>query len=372
MRFQANILTGVALVSILLACERPSVGANETVRDERVSQLRGRLAAAAAGGASGALRISYRGEVLFEGGYGSASCTADEPVTPVHVFMIGSITKEFTRVLGFVLEEDGVLSFDDTVADYVPGFRGPIGNVTLRQLLDHTGGLPDLIDERGQAVPYSVEYDYLPVTRDELIARANLAELISEPGQDEAYSNLGYQLLAAIYELATGENYVDLLRRHVYEPARMADTDFWFVDEARRTYADGCRTNGAHWGNPVDDAMWDESGPSWNLLGAGGLLSTVGSLAKFLEGIGAGVYFDTPEQAEKFKAQRMVFSKSRQQRVMGPAGSNGVFNAVAYWADDDRFSVVLLTNRADHPAEGGLFREIVGLFPPDSFVESEK
>ena len=52
---------------------------------------------------------------------------------------------------------------------------------------------------------------------------------------------------------------------------------------------------------------------------------------------------------------------------MGPAGSNGIFNAVAFWTDSDRFAVILMTNRADHAAEGGLVQDIVGFFPPAVF-----
>ena len=78
-------------------------------------------------------------------------------------------------------------------------------------------------------------------------------------------------------------------------------SDFWFEDAADRDFADGCRSGGEHWGNPIDDRMWGETGPSWNLIGAGGLLSTAASLGKFFEGIGANVYFESSEQAEKYK-----------------------------------------------------------------------
>ena len=348
------------------------VFASEVESDARIQAVSDRLAQAAGDGASGVLRISLGGTVLLEQGFGSASCEDDETVTPAHVFMIGSITKEFTRVLGFVLEEKQILSLDDTVSEILPDFRGPIGRVTMRQLLDHTGGLPDLIDRDGNPVPYTVEYDYEPVSRDELISRAERAELISEPGDNEQYSNLGYQLLAAIYEVAAGATYPDLLRRHVYAPAEMQDTDFWFSDPQGRAFADGCRTGGERWGNPIDDKMWGERGPSWNLIGAGGLLSTAESLGRFFEGIGNGVYFDDPEQLERYKSSRMAFSERRQQRIMGPGGSNGIFNAVGFWTDGDRFNVILMTNRADHLAEGGLIQDIVGSFPPDSFTLDSK
>lgn len=337
-----------------------------------VRKVSERLDSAADEGASGILRIKYRDTLLVESGFGSASCSAVEDVTPNHVFMIGSITKEFTRVLGFVLEEKGVFSLDDTVSEVLPNFTGAIGKVTLRQLMDHTGGLPDLVDGSGRPVAYTVEYDYEPVSRDNLIARAGLAELVTEPGESEHYSNLGYQLLAAIYELATDKAYPDLLRRYVYGPAKMNDTDFWFSDSSQRVFADGCRAKDRHWGNPIDDKMWNESGPSWNLMGAGGLLSTAESLGLFFEGIGDGVYFEDPAQLEKYKVSRMVNSRSRQQRVMGPAGSNGIFDAVAFWADDDRFSVILMTNRADHAAEAGLIQDILALFPAAIFASEER
>jgi CubicO group peptidase (beta-lactamase class C family) len=360
-------LLRLCAVVLLVSCAGVVSDTSTADTDVRIQNVSDRLAQAASDGASGVVRIALGNEVLIESGFGSASCTEDEPVTPDHVFMIGSITKEFTRVLGFVLEEQGFLSLGDSVASRLTGFRGPIGRVTLRQLLDHNGGLPDIIDQHGQPIPYSVEYDYEPVSRDELIERAEMAELIREPGQDKQYSNLGYQLLAAIYEIAADEAYPELLRHYIYGPAKMKDTGFWFADEKERRFADGCRIGNERWGNPAEDAMWGEAGPSWNLIGAGGLLSTADSLGRFFEGIGSGVYFETPEQAEKYKSSRMTFSRSRQQLVMGPAGSNGIFNAVAFWADGDRFSVILMTNRADHSGENGLIQDILRAFPADSF-----
>ncbi len=286
--------------------------------------------------------------------------------------MIGSITKELTQVLGYALEENGYLSFDGTVSDYIPGFRGEIGAVEIGQLIRHTGGLPDLINEFGQPVPYSVDYDYVPVSRDELLERAELAKLIFEPDTREEYSNLGYQLLAAVYETVTGQTYEDLLQQHIFEPAGMTDTGFWFSDNTKRPFADGCRDRDLHWGNPIDDAMWDSAGPSWNLKGAGGLLSTAESLGLFFDGIGDGVYFQSAAQSERYKDDRMVYSDSRGQRVMAPAGSNGIFDAVAFWADRSRFNVILMTNRANHKAEDQLFRDVLEMLPSGYLAASEQ
>lgn len=359
----------ILLVAMVLAgCGDASAPPEDPAAAELRQLMQERLTAAAGDGASGVLLITHRGRMVVSSGFGYATCNSDIPVSSRHVFMIGSITKELTQLLGYVLEEKGVISFDDTVADFFPGFAGPIGAVTLRQLIDHTGGLPDLIDENGQPVDYTVEYDYERVSRNELISRAEQAALIAPPGTEQSYSNLGYQLLAAIYEVATGDTYPELLRRHIYRAAGMTGTDFWFADADQRLFAEGCRGGGERWGNPVTDSMWGPAGPSWNLIGAGGLLSTAESLGKFFEGIGNGVYFDDPARAESYKQDRMVYSERRQQLVMGAAGSNGIFNAVGIWGDKDRFNLVMITNRADHQAESGMLREIMDLIPPEYFA----
>lgn len=356
-------LSGVSLgmVFILLA---GWVQADEAT-DQRLQideqRILARLAEASAAGGSGILHITYGGEIVLESGFGSANCESEENIGGDHLFMIGSITKELTRVLGFVLEEQGFLSLEDTVADWIPGFTGPIGAVKLIDIINHAGGLPDLIDRVGQPVAYRVAYDYRPTTREQLIDSANLAALIFKPGTKEEYSNLGYQLLAAVYEYSAGTAYAELLDKFIYQPAHMQDTGYWFADIGARHFANGCDINGAHWGNPIEDRMWPAAGPSWNLLGAGGLLSTAASLAKFFEGIGTGVYFEDPETAGKYKQSRLKFSLRWQQPVMGPGGSNGIFNAVSFWADDDRLSVTLMTNRASYPAEGGLIRDVLAL-----------
>lgn len=370
-RITEIVICGLTAISLVACAAVPET--DDSISDESiVAQLAERLAAAEKGGASGILRVTHDGEVMFESGFGSATCNIFEEMTPSHVFMIGSITKELTRVLAFVLEERGFLSFDNTVNDYLPGFSGDIGRVTIRQLLHHTGGLPDLINASGQPVEYTVEYDYIPVNRDELLNRAEFASLLFEPDEREEYSNLGFQLLAAIYEVVTGEDFQALLQRYVFEPAGMSDIGFWFNDLADLQFVNGCQSGDIHWGNPIEDSMWDSSGPSWNLNGAGGLLSTAESLGYFFEGVGDGVFFQSTVQSERYKNDRMVYSDRRKQRVMGPSGSNGIFYAVAFWAERSKLNIILMTNRADHQAGDQLFQDLLNLFPPSYFLRSDQ
>ena len=86
------------LVLQLSACDMAVAEADSTTSDSWVDPLQVLLSQSEADGASGILRVTLAGQLLFESGFGSASCDSDEPVTPEHLFMIGSITKELTQL----------------------------------------------------------------------------------------------------------------------------------------------------------------------------------------------------------------------------------------------------------------------------------
>lgn len=300
-------------------------------------------------GAAGVVLVAVGDDARYRRGFGSAECDGEPAMTADHLVMMGSITKELTQLLTYVLAEEEKLAFDDPIGKYFPRLPERVAAITVRQVVDHTAGLPDLVDADGHPVPYTVEYDYIPVSRDEMIARAGKTELLFEPGEREEYSNLGYNLLGALLEIAGGETYEELLATRIFEPAGMAHTGYFFPDWAELPFADGCR-RGARWGSPLVDGMWGEGGPSWNLKAAGGLLTTVDDLARWLGALGASRFLG-PEMHRKYLDERLVHSKLFDQRVMGPAGSNGIFNAVAYWAESSDLRVVVVTTRSDFQAE---------------------
>jgi CubicO group peptidase (beta-lactamase class C family) len=300
-------------------------------------------------GASGVALVAVGEEVKLRRGFGHADCAGEQVMTPDHLVLMGSITKELTQLLTYVLVEEEKLAFEDTIGSYFPTLPEPLAAITVRQLVDHTGGLPDLIDAEGEPVPYSVEYDYLPVTRDEMIARAGKSELLFAPGEREEYSNLGYGVLGALLEVASEENYETLLESRIFEPAGMSSTGYVFPDASSRPFAEGCRGE-VRWGSPLLDGMWGSEGPSWNLKAAGGLLTTVDDLSSWFSGLGAGLFLGEEMQA-RYLDERLAQSKLFEQRVMGPAGSNGIFNAVAYWAETSDLRVVVVTTNSTFQAE---------------------
>lgn len=310
-------------------------------------------------GAAGVVLVAQGNEPRFRRGFGHADCSGTTPMTAEHLVMMGSITKELTQLLSYVLVEEGKLAFQDPIGRYLAGLPPQLAAITVEQLVHHTSGLPDLIDEGGHPVPYTVEYDYLPVSRAQLVERAAKAELIFPPGSREEYSNLGYNLLGAVLEIAAGETYEGLLASRIFDKAGMTDTGYWFTDGRQRSFAEGCLAGGKRWGSPLLDRMWGPEGASWNLKAAGGLLTTVDDLARWLGGLGDGRFLG-PEMQRRYLDERLVVSSTLGERVMASAGSNGIFNAVAYWVESSDLRIVGVTSRSDHLAEReGIARRVI-------------
>src|SRR5512138_3161277 len=92
-----------------------------------------------------AVVVLKNGKVLANRSYGLASIELQSPVTANTVFPVASVTKTFTGTAAMLLVERGKLSLDDNVRKILPEIPEAWSNVTVRQLLGHTSGLPDVI-----------------------------------------------------------------------------------------------------------------------------------------------------------------------------------------------------------------------------------
>jgi len=141
-------------------------------------------------------------------------------------FINGSINKIFTAAVVAQLAEQGKLSFDDRLAQYVPEFGNPAATeITLHQMLTHTSGLGDFWGQRYEQVKGDLRglEDYLPIFADQPLA--------FEPGQGSMYSNAAFILLGLVVQRVSGEDYYEYMRRHFFGPAGMTATDSYSIDE---------------------------------------------------------------------------------------------------------------------------------------------
>lgn len=297
-------------------------------------------------GFSGTILVVEGANILFQKGYGKTVLGGEEPITVETVFLIGSNVKDFTQLALFTLEDEGKISRQDALSKFFPGVPEDKQNITIQQLLDHTSGIPDLISGDGTVIEeYFVGYDYIHVTRDQMVGKTLKAPLLFTPGSEEVYSNSGFALLGAIIEIASGKSYEDYINEVVFQPAGMKHTGYVLPDWSQLTLARGIN-QGQDWGTPLDGERWMDDGPSWNLRGNGGMLGTVQDLYLFLRALGTeGVY---PEKVVDAMIGDLPFSQTYQSRYFDGAGSNNIFNSVFVWMPDQDRGLVMISSNSEH------------------------
>lgn len=164
----------------------------------------------------GSYVITYRDQVLASNGFGVRELNSEMPVDAYTVFRLGSVSKGFAAVLAGMMYDQGVLSFDDSVASILPYFRlndnEQTARVRVRHLLEHTTGLPR------HAYTNLVE-DGLTLER--IIPRFEDVPLIDQEGRRHAYTNAAYSVIEKVLEQRTNTDFKTLLEEEIFTPLAM-------------------------------------------------------------------------------------------------------------------------------------------------------
>ncbi len=169
---------------------------------------------------SGVVLVADHGERVYHSAFGYKDFQKEILMDTNAVFEWASVSKQFTAMIIMMLQEEGLLDFDDPLEKYIPGL--PYPSITIRHLLNHTSGLPDyqaVMDEHWDKSQVAGNEDNI----------AYLSKYHPErrfaPGEKYEYSNTGYMLLASIAEKASGKDFVDMCRTKVFRPLSMQHTD---------------------------------------------------------------------------------------------------------------------------------------------------
>jgi len=187
---------------------------NKTVAIERLVQ--GEMADRRIPGLQ--LAIVQNGEIIFTGAYGQSDLETAKPVTERTVFGINSISKAFTGVAAMQLVEAGKLDLDASVREYLEELPPSWEAITVRQILTHTSGLPEIIDDNTRLIDGAEP--------DAAWAKVQELPLRSAPGTQYAYNQTGYALMGKIIEKLSGQRFVDFVREGQFNAAGMAQARF--------------------------------------------------------------------------------------------------------------------------------------------------
>jgi D-alanyl-D-alanine carboxypeptidase len=239
-----------------------------------------------------ALYVDHGDAVVFDGAAGLANRETHALLAPSDRFRIYSITKTFTAVLVLQLVDEGVLSLDDTVAEWLDDptvTRIPnVDRITIRQLLTHTSGVHDYYNGAGSSfVDDAITgegADWSKVwTMQEVLAYVDGTRHAADfdPGQGVNYSDTGYVLLGLVVEQAGGQSFTEQLHTRILEPLGLTDTFLAAVEPVP-----GGTVEGYH---RLGDELINVSGInlSWAWT-QGGMVSTTRDLAQFADALFGG------------------------------------------------------------------------------------
>jgi CubicO group peptidase (beta-lactamase class C family) len=215
-----------------------------------------------------AVGVAQNGKVVLRAGYGMADLERGVPVSPSTVFESGSVAKQFTAAALMLLAQQGKISLDDPMRKYLPELANYGAPVTIRQVIHHTSGLREwrLIAELAGAP----EGMYVITNQDLLRHASRQRGLNFDPGTNYSYTNTGFNISTILIERVLGKTFQEYTQEAIFGPLNMTHTrwrdDFRAV-VPNRALAYGLRKN-----------AWVQQTPIENIIGAGGLLTTVGDL----------------------------------------------------------------------------------------------
>jgi CubicO group peptidase (beta-lactamase class C family) len=161
--------------------------------------------------------VARRGNIVVDVAIGKTAYDGGEPVTAATCYDLASLTKVCATTPAVLkLAAAKQLSLDDPVQRWVPAFAGAHKErVTIRHLLAHGGGV-------AAHAPFFKTLS----GKDAIVAAAAAADLAGEPGKFVRYSDLGFVLLMAVVERASGEPFEQFVQREVWAPLGMTNATF--------------------------------------------------------------------------------------------------------------------------------------------------
>ena len=278
-------------------------------------------------GFGGTVLIAEGDDVVLNKGFGLSRegirCTAST------VFDIGSITKQFTATAILRLEEEGLVSVNDSISKYFDHVPEDKARITIHHLLTHTAGLL-----------HSYGEDYEIAFRDETLKKMFEQPLKFQPGTAYSYSNGGYSVLAALIERVTGRSFEEYLRSTFFDPLGMRYTGYSLPEQLKV---------------PVVMDKSRKDGPYWYLYGNGGLLSTTGDLFRWHLALHGGEvlselqkkrlfipYVKTDEGTSFYGYGWFIDMTSRGTTLISHSGESGegINSDFLYYKDEDILMII--------------------------------
>jgi CubicO group peptidase (beta-lactamase class C family) len=298
-----------------------------------------------------AVLVVKNGEPIFKKAYGTANLEARVPVAAQTNFRLASVSKQFTAMCIVQLVERGALAYETALQEIFPDFPDYGRAITIRHLLQHTSGLLDYED----LIPDTATVQVLD--KDVLALMKAQDSTYFTPGAKFRYSNSGYAVLAMIVEKISGKSFAAYLRENIFSPLEMTNTVAYEkgISEALHR-AMGYRMEGGQ-------AVFSDQSLTSAVLGDGGIYSSIEDLFKWDQALYTNKLVSAAALAQIFTPGALndatkteygfgwYIDEYRGHKRVRHSGSTCGFRNEVQRFPEDKFAVVILTNRAEPEVE---------------------
>ncbi|GAA3007925.1 serine hydrolase domain-containing protein [Microbacterium aurantiacum] len=315
----------------------------------------------------GAVGVWIPGEGSWTAVAGIADVDTDEPVTADMQWPIRSITKSYTVTLILQLVDEGVLSLDDTIDQYIDGITDG-DTITLRQLADMSSGNSDYFTD-AFIQDFFIDDPERLFTLDELNGYVVDQPAQFAPGTEKVYTNANTNLLGKVVEVATGQDFAEALNERILEPLGQTGTRY-ITDVSTWSEPHALGYSPAETGTG-----WEDQIPNFSVLGpAGSMVTTLDDARVWGQMLAEGTLLDAATQAERQQGAPLDAGPPYDIYALGMGetdgwwGHNGEglgYTAATFHDDDTGATIAVFFNLSDytpkaHPADQ-LFRRLAAV-----------
>ncbi|MEZ5346896.1 MAG: serine hydrolase [Pyrinomonadaceae bacterium] len=336
-------LTAAVTICLLIVL---SVSAQTAVSDQQITEKVNEYmdAAVKVEGFSGSILVARNGKPIVSKGYGMANIELGVKNTPETVYLLGSVTKQFTGMAIAMLQERGKLSVDDPLCKFVDDCPKIWEPITVKHLLTHRSGIKNYTD-----LPNFAKTAMVPMTTSEMTEFLKPIPLDFVPDEKNSYSNSGYFMLGVVIEKASGKTYAGFLEDNIFTPLGMKNSGY---DDPLRIIKNRASGYTRQAGKMNNAAYLDMSLP----YAAGSLYSTTGDLLLWDQALYTEKLVSKKSLDEIFTPSKSGYGygwgigKRFEHRTISHGGGIFGFSTNITRFPDDNVVVVVLTNIQGSPA----------------------
>ena len=248
----------------------------------------------------GAVLVAKNKKIVYQNQIGTADFKKKTLLNKESVFQLASVSKQFTAAAIMLLQQRNQLKLTDTVNTYFPNF--PYKAVTIKTLLNHTGGLPKyfwIAEHKWQQKKAPSNNEMM-----ELLTTSNVQRFF-KPGRNFDYSNTGYFVLASIVEKISGISFGSFLKQNIFEPLQMTHSYVYSFenDSIRENQLDGYRLHRGWRHVKIRSTVNDA------IVGDKNVYTTAEDLFKWTQGLNSGNLLTKESLALMFTKGETIYGR---------------------------------------------------------------